>query len=110
MKNNDGTSVLLEIINNSNIDLINELLNYAEKFNVIIYVNEKDNNGDYPLLNVIPKETTYIDLKIQGQILDVLFTYAKMNNIILNLSDKNKDGDDFPLLRAYYNRNIDIIE
>lgn len=33
-----------------------------------------------------------------------------MNNIILNLSDKNKDGDDFPLLRAYYNRNIDIIE
>jgi len=59
------------------------LINYANKNNIISELNEKDENGNYPLF--LACYNNHIE------IVKLLFDYAIKNNIILELNGKNKN-------------------
>jgi len=86
-----------------------EFQNYINNSNKgIIKLNEKTQNGDYPLLNACnyywyENNVKYIE------IVKLLIQYANKNNIILKLNEKNNNGF-YPLLKASYNSDIEIVK
>jgi len=86
---------------NNDVNKIQSLINYSNDNNIILNLNRKNEEGNYPLLIAcINKNMDMIQLFID---------YANKNNIILNINEKNKDGK-FPLLIACINKNIDMIQ
>ena len=67
------------------------LMEYINDNNIILQLNEKTNDVNYPLLTAVMKN----NLKVVQFILE----HAKKHNIILKINEKNKNGD-YPLLFA----------
>jgi len=59
-------------------------MDYANKNNIILELNEKDKDGNYPLLLAIIHNNIEIVL--------LLMDYANKNNIILKINEKDKNG------------------
>jgi len=84
---------------NANINMMYLLIQYAKINNIIIELNERDEDGNFPLLCAIYKE--------RKDIVKLLINYAEENNILLEMNAKNNNGD-YPLLCASF--NIDITQ
>jgi len=81
---------LLEAIRYENIEKVKSILNNSTKNKKILKLNEKDKDGDYPLLMTIFKNNI--------KILQLLIEYANQHQIILELNEKNRIGGD-PLFK-----------
>lgn len=95
-KNNNGMSLLLLSIYDGEMDRIKYLL---ENPNISIF--EKDNNGNYTLLQAIHQNNT--------EVVYLLLNYCDSQNIIIDINEKDNAGN-YPLIRAIHNKNIDIIK
>ncbi|KAG4086943.1 ankyrin repeat-containing domain protein [Neocallimastix lanati (nom. inval.)] len=84
---------------------------YANKNNIILEINEKDNDGLCPIVEA----STMINIEIIKLLIDYsngmpsMDEYANKNNITLKINEKNENGD-YPLLFAIYNNNIEIVK
>jgi len=67
-------------IKNSNVKVVDILLKYVNKHNIILEINKKIENGSYPLYWPIDKNNTIIVKR--------LMNYANENNIILAVNEK----------------------
>eukprot|EP00833_Pecoramyces_ruminatium_P007735 jgi/Orpsp1_1/1181767/evm.model.c7180000078511.1 len=76
-------------------------MDYIDENNIILILNEKNNNGNYPLLWCISENNI--------EMIKLIIDYAEKNNIILNINEKNNEGY-FPLLESAIINNIEIIE
>ncbi|ORX77848.1 hypothetical protein BCR32DRAFT_247606 [Anaeromyces robustus] len=65
------------------------LMKYLNQYNISLNLNEKDQNGNYPLLLACQKENI--------EVVNLLFDYSNKNNIVLEMNEKNKK-ENFPLL------------
>ncbi|ORX53697.1 hypothetical protein BCR32DRAFT_288103 [Anaeromyces robustus] len=84
------------------------LMKYLNQYNISLNLNEKDQNGNYPLLLACQKENI--------EVVNLLFDYSNKNNIVLEMNEKIKrkfsllaclsigcDNGDYPLLNAIKN-------
>jgi len=101
------------------------ILNYALVNNINLNINGKDEEGNYPVLSVLLYDFfgIILDLKINSNINDntynhlcddyyimsYIFIYSGKTNRILNLNDKNRNGD-YPLLCACRNRRTNMVK
>jgi len=60
--------------------MVQLLIDYADKNKIILELNEKDNDGDFPLLWACRENNI--------EIIQLLINYANENNIILELNEK----------------------
>jgi len=90
---------LIKEIKNNNIGNVKSILENANNSKIKINLNEKDEDGWYPLLWACEKDN--ID------IIKLLIDYASKNNIVLELNEKHKNGY-YPLFWAC-NDNIEIV-
>ncbi|OUM67754.1 hypothetical protein PIROE2DRAFT_4705 [Piromyces sp. E2] len=84
---------------NANIKMIRILMHYAIANKIPLEINDKNEEGEYPLLCAICKE--------QIEMVQLLISYAEQSNIILKMNEKNNNGD-YPLLCASF--NIDMVQ
>eukprot|EP00833_Pecoramyces_ruminatium_P006641 jgi/Orpsp1_1/1180673/evm.model.c7180000074290.1 len=96
----DGWYPLLEAVYHNNIKIIKLLIRYADKYNITLKLNKKENFGYYPLLLAIEKNNI--------EIIELLIKYAEENGITLELNEKDNDGW-YPLYWATINNNLEII-
>ena len=94
---------LLSAIKKNNITIVKLLMEYAKENNIVLNINDKNNNEEFPFLSAIKFDNKNDDTKM----VDSLMEYAKENNIVLNINDKN-NNDEFPLLLAIDNKNDNI--
>jgi len=66
----------------------------------IINVNEKNKNGSTPLLCLLNDRNN-------KELIQLLFEYAKENNVIVNINEKNNKGN-YPLLKAAKNNKFAV--
>jgi len=78
------------------------LIDYANKNNIILNINDKNKLGNYPLLWSIGKDNSV-------EITKLLIDYANKNNIILNINDKNKNNY-YPLLQSIVFNNVEMVK
>ena len=71
--------------NNNNIEMIKLLIEYANKNNIILKLNEENESRNYALLLAFNKNNT--------EMAKLFFDYADKYNIILNLNNKSKNGN-----------------
>ncbi|KAL6626038.1 ankyrin, partial [Neocallimastix sp. 'constans'] len=78
------------------------LINYANNnSNIILNINEKDKNENYPLLKAV--------ILNDIEIVKLLMDYATRNNHILEINDKNEDGYT-PIFGVMDNNNFEIFK
>jgi len=87
--------------NNISIDIINYIIEFADQYDILLNINEKDIDGNFPLLLAV----NHNDLKI----LKCLVEYSKNHNIILNFNIKDNDGNT-PLMKAIINKSPKLIK
>jgi len=90
---------LIKEIKNNNVENVKSILENANNSKIKINLNEKDENGWYPLLWACEKDNI--------EIVKLLIDYATNNNIVLELNEKHKNGY-YPLFWAISN-NIDMV-
>ncbi|KAL6598867.1 hypothetical protein U3516DRAFT_670697 [Neocallimastix sp. 'constans'] len=82
--------------------MINSLIQYANRVNLNLNINEKNKDGNYPLLFAAKNN----NLKI----IELIIEYAVSKNIIIfNIFDKIKCGEN-PLLYSTINDNMKILK
>ncbi|KAL6632930.1 ankyrin, partial [Neocallimastix sp. 'constans'] len=84
-----------------NIEMIKLLIDYANKNNIVLKINERENNGDYPLFRATFNNNT--------EIVKLLIDYANKKNVVLKINEQNNNGN-YPLLRATYKDNTEIVK
>jgi len=77
------------------------LIDYANNNNIILELNEKDKNGNYPLLLVCVSNS--------AEMVELLIDYSNKNNIILELNQKNERGN-YPLLWTCNHNNTEMLK
>ena len=92
------------------------LINYARKNKIVLEMNRQDKNGNNAIFNSIKRiyenkyvhisnyNETYITNKLNEiyKAIKLLFDYAKETNYILDLNEKDNEGN-FPLLHISHN-------
>eukprot|EP00833_Pecoramyces_ruminatium_P000927 jgi/Orpsp1_1/1174959/evm.model.c7180000052093.1 len=81
--------------------MIKLLIEYANKYNIILELNKENNKRCYPIFCAISLNN--ID------IIKLLIEYANEYNITLEINKKNNDGD-YPLLYSVKLNNIKIVK
>ncbi len=61
------------------------IIDYANKHNITLNINDKEKEGYYPLLIATSKDNI--------EMVQLIIDYANKNNIILDINDKNNFGD-----------------
>jgi len=102
MTHNGVYSLLIAIKKNNNNDQVQYLIEYANKNNIILELNEKDIDGNYSLIWVIKENN--------NEIVQLLMDYANKNNIVLELNKKENKYEYYPLLLGIYNNNIKMVQ
>jgi len=98
----NGSYPLLEAIYNDNIEILNVLVDYANRNNIILELNEKDLEfGEYPLLLAVNNNNV--------PMVKLILDYAHQHHINLIFNEKDNNFGDYPLLAATYRENMDII-
>jgi len=112
VKDKAGDTLLLYAINSiRDIEEVQLLIKYAKENNIILNVNEKNNEGDFPLMKIFNKP----DFSMKA-LFEILTKYARESNILLELNEKNNSGE-YPLLflikmgciRSFFNRSLNTI-
>eukprot|EP00833_Pecoramyces_ruminatium_P002493 jgi/Orpsp1_1/1176525/evm.model.c7180000057939.1 len=85
----------------TNSILLKLLIEYYNTHNIILELNKKNKDGDYPLLQAISLNNF--------EIVRLLLNYGNSHNITVELNEKNKDGE-YPILLAIFNNNIEIVK
>ena len=93
--------------NSTEYRLIELLFDYAKETNYIIDLNEKDNEGNFPLLYITHK-TDCIYNKIKKKLVQLIIEYAFEFNIILELCEKNDTGE-FTILKIFNDYDMLIL-
>jgi len=99
-KTNQETYPFLEAIKQNNLEIVKLLVDYANAYDIIININERDYWwGNYPLLEAIKQNNI--------EIVDLLvsYDYQKMNEINKKIELKN-----YPMLEAIKYKNIEIVK
>lgn len=94
-------SVLLPNSNKSVIKMVQLLINYANKHNVKMELNEKNKDGAYPLYFAITGNNP--------EIVQLLINYANQHHIILELNRIDQYGN-YPLILAVNGDNAKIVK
>ncbi|ORX71015.1 ankyrin [Anaeromyces robustus] len=81
---------LLKALENKNRDIFKLLINYANQNNIVLNITEKNNKGNFPILQAY---------ECGIDIIKALINYANNHNIILNFNEKNGYGN-YPLLKG----------
>ncbi len=76
----------------NNIEMVISLINYANEKDIILEINNKNEKGNYPLLNAIVNNNI--------ELIKLLIDYAKGKNIIFDINGKDENGN-YPLLIIY---------
>jgi len=87
----------LDIVAQNNISKLKLLIKYTDKNNIILKINKKDKEGNYPILKSI--------LNNNIELAEVLIDYASKNNIILNFYKKRnifKYSENYVILKSIY--------
>ena len=75
------------------MDCVRLLIEYANKNNIILKLNEKDVNGYYPLIDVCSKNNM--------ECVRLLIEYANKNNIILELNENNNEYGNYAFFNGF---------
>jgi len=75
-------------------------MKYADENKILLDLNEKDDDGEYPILLSVYRGIKYVKLLIE---------YADKHHIILEMNDHNKNKR-YPLLMATFKNNIEIVQ
>jgi len=78
-KNRNGDSSIMIAIHNNNIEIVKLLMDYANKHNIILQLNEKNEDGN-SIMQAINNDNT--------EIVKLLMEYADNHNIVLELNEK----------------------
>ena len=74
-------------------------MDYANYHNIKLNLNEKNNYGYFPILNIFSKNNI--------EMIQLLMDYANYNNIKLELNKKTNNGS-YLLLFACKNNNVEM--
>jgi len=89
---------------NNNPYFLELLYNFSNENSIPLDVNEKNKNGDFPLLNMMSIEKATLFLKyVQNN------NNNNNSNVILKINEKNNKGD-YPLLRAVRKNRLDVVK
>ncbi|ORY53370.1 hypothetical protein LY90DRAFT_670381 [Neocallimastix californiae] len=99
--------LLKECLSGKEINKLKILIQYANQFNVILNINEKDKNG-IPLLYSVIAENSI-------ELVKLIIDYAEKNNIILNLNvlqinDDPSNMSNNPLNYPIFNGNTEMVK
>jgi len=100
-KDDNGNTPLLMAIIVNNIKIVQLIINYANRHNIILDINEKNIYGDYPLLRCI--------LNVNVEMTRLIIEYAEEKKVILEINESNNSGN-YPLLWAVIKNNIELIQ
>jgi len=92
----------MKAIREENLEVMTMLIDYANDHNILLDINDKDFDGNFPLLVVANCDDTELSL------FHTLVSYANDHNILLNINDKNNE-DCYPLLKAAFHDNDKVI-
>ncbi|OUM64919.1 hypothetical protein PIROE2DRAFT_60337 [Piromyces sp. E2] len=96
IKNENGSTLFLHTItSSSSLNTIQKIISYSKDNDILLNLNEKNNDGNYPLLTVIGNDESLLEL---------LIAYAKENNIILSINEGDNEGI-YPLLKIINSNN-----
>jgi len=90
---------VIKSIETDNMKMLKELMDYSQKNNILLNINEKDDNGNTPLLLSVNKNNV--------EMTKLLVDYANTNNIILEVNEKNDIGH-YPLVCSIVKNNVEI--
>jgi len=96
-----GNFPLLHASDRKDSKMIDLIINYVRKKNIILNMNGKDNNYNYPLLEATKNRN------VDG--VKALLNYADKNSIILRNDEKDRDSN-YPLLEAVYTNSYEIVK
>jgi len=96
-----GNYPILKAIYLNNIEIVELLIEYANKNNILLKLNENDIYENNPLLEAVIKKNT--------KIVKLLIEYATKNNIIFELNKKNQ-YENSPFSVTINNSSIEIFE
>jgi len=85
----------------NNVEIIEILIEYANKLNIIFELNEKNEWNQYPILLIY--DNNNIDMA------KLLMEYTNNHNIILELNEKDSYGFSL-ILCACFNNNAEILQ
>jgi len=91
VKTGGNISLLMNAIIRNNPGFVDLLLEYADKKEILLDINEKMDRGAYPLLDAADRSHL---------IVEAIIKYANKHNIILNINDSDNKYKRYPLLNA----------
>jgi len=94
--------LLWVFIENNNIEMVQLLIEYANKNDIILELNNKNNDGYYPILLACYENN--------NKMVQLLIDYANKNNIILEIDEMDDDYHCYPVLWACHNNNTEIVK
>jgi len=100
LKGSEEEKLLYAIIY-EDIKKVKSILKRSNKNKKILDLNEKNEDGYYPLSEAIFNNNV--------EIVKLLIEYANQHQIILNLNEKDNVGN-YPLLEAIDNNNVEIVK
>jgi len=98
---NDQHYYFFRYMYNDNLRFNCLLMNYIDENDIIVDLNQKNKNGDYPLLSLVRCN----DISIVKYLID----YAKRKDIVLDINQKNNNGE-YPLSLAVGRNNIELVQ
>ena len=101
-KDEKGNYPLLCCSRRNNVEMIKLLIQYADKNNIILTINEKNYIGGYPVL-------LNFEYNYNTELLQLLIDYANRNNIVLDIISEDNGGD-YPLLWSTIYNNTEKIK
>jgi len=95
-KNDKGRYPLMCCCFNDNIKILKLLIEYAEKYNVKLIMNERNNNN---------ANTILLDYEHNNSIefIKLLIDYANRNHIVIDINARDRDGDHSLVWSIVYN-------
>lgn len=101
-KNRDGNSLFFMATEYNNIEIVKLFINYANNNKIQLNINEENNENIYPLLNAISRNN--------AEMVRILMKYADDNNFFLNINEQNNKKMYYPMDRATFKNNIEIVQ
>jgi len=92
---------LLLACENNNIEMVQLLIDYANKINIILELNKKDSNGNYPLLWACNNNNI--------EMVQLIIDYANENNIVLEMLEMNEKKKHLEIIHFYWPVKIIIL-
>jgi len=82
--------------------MVKLIMDYANKNNIILYINDQETKGNYPLLFAVDNDNI--------EMIKLLIDYANQKSIILKINGKESKYHYYPLYNAVANNNLEIVQ